>query len=135
MGLQFGAISSETRIAYDGREAPVWIKMPEEWELFGFHAAGVLALFWLLQEATNRTPALCNVFADRLTGTASLPDARRSIMLARARFDLLASEIMEEVSEVYRFEYSPGDLKVRLNGFAGFVEAAALAGADRITWS
>ena len=153
MGIQFTALdSSRTRPTFTGQEVPVRVFLPEKWEFFNFHAAGAVVLLGLLKAANTfqgRT-LLAGQFADHQAGEVSVVDARRAILVARARFDLLAPSVVNAVEAVGAWlnresrggavvlsgcDQTPEDLRRRLEEFAAFVEAAAAAGANLIAWS
>jgi len=151
MGIQFSALdTTRTRETFRGDLVPVHVDLPERWEIFGFHVAGAMALLGLLESACTlrgRT-ALAGLWADHQVGAVSIVDARRSIMLARARFDAVGPRVVAAVDATFGdlsdepggrvisgFDPSNRDLARRLGEFAAFVEAAAAAGADRVVWS
>lgn len=152
MGVEFSALDgTRTRRAFDGSLRPLRVDLPREWEHFHLHTSSAAALFAVL-EVTNRIGARCDIadtFADHSHGEISIPHARRAIMTARARFDSLAPAVVDSVDAAlawmglaYENERvitgapnAPEDVLRRLNDFAGYVEAAAAAGADRVAWS
>lgn len=151
MGIQFSALdTTRTRTAFDGTQLPARVQLPEQWELFGFHVAGAMALLGLLEAACRfrgRT-LLASLWTDHQIGAVTVVDARRAIMLARARFESVGEATADHVAAVFgALEDHPSgrvhsgltagaeDLHRRLEEFAAFVEAAAEAGADRIMWS
>jgi len=90
---------------------------------------------------------------DELAGEATLPEIRRAILAARARFDRRAPDFVREevveygaprededgVVEMRPLRFFAGGLDLvgirrRLEELAAFVEAAAELGADAISW-
>lgn len=149
MGIAFYAVdTTRTRTRFDGSLAPVHVDLGDHH--LGFHEAGAAA--WLtLMENTNRLGGrltLSDRFRDNVGGV-SVVDARRAIMVARARFGTLEKIVANDVNAAFAFlglahdgkrvvqgpEVTSDSLKRRLESFAEFVEAAAAAGADRVEWS
>ncbi len=76
-------------------------------------------------------------------GTCTIPEARRAVMKARATFDRKADDFRRSVPSViqggmtaipHRGVSDPDYFRMRLDQFAEYVEALAVAGADTVTW-
>ena len=150
MGIQFTALDTRW-IDPDGdggRRIQMRVELPERWEFFGFGMGNAALVLGLLDEsmAINGRPR-AGIFTDHQYGEATLADARRAVMAARARFERVAPIMVQVGDEFQEWVDALGGrvtagprvdmeaLRRRLEDFAEFVEAAATAGADRIMWS
>ena len=127
VSVSFSAVAAEGGRAYVPAADPV----RPLWDAYGLNwangnARAVLGLLGL-QGA-----------ADELWGEASIPDCRRAVMQARARFERRAGDFVREGGTISgRIFVTPldrDDLAGRIDAFAAYVEAAAASGAAMISW-
>lgn len=145
MGIQFSGTDSKNPHVVGGRSFPSFVEMAERWE-FGVSMSNCTGRAFLTLLGLPFEP-------EGLCGACTLPEARRAVMQARATFTRKVNDLTisaetlhgrprqneDGVVELrpfrgYDFGVDADRLQRRLDQFADFIEAAAAAGADGISW-
>lgn len=144
MGIQFAGTDSTNPHVVHGRSFPGFVELPEPWDMFHMSSATGRA-FLTLVGLPFEPEGLC--------GACTLPEARRAVMRTRASFERKVGAVVTPSETLYGaprqddngvvelrpfrgydFGVDAERLQDRLERFAKFIEVAAEAGADGISW-
>ena len=142
MSVTFSALNTSITRTFQGREYPTFVELEGEWDMFNLCNANARALLSFLALPFD---------VDGLCGGCTLPEARSAVLRARATFQRRAGQFTRESEQAMaavdnadgtiairpRFMSMGIDesyLERRLDQFAEFIEVAAQAGADELSW-